>query len=95
MACLTSSPDKRSLVVMDDVQKRKKKTIAVLTGKKTKKQATLEISDDEDETWPCLVCGESFLRRKIAEKMGPVSNVQELGSRALHTRLHGIHLSQL
>ena len=71
-ACLTSSPDKRSLVDKAADQKRKKKTKAVRTAsgkkRKTKKQATPESSDDEDKAWPCLVCGEPFSSSKSRGK---------------------------
>ena len=71
---LTSSPYKKILV---EKEQNKKKSLSKNTKKAKptkKKQATkikrsesLSQSDEEDETWPCLVCGEPFGDSKPGE----------------------------
>ena len=71
---LTSSPYKKILV---EKEQNKKKSLSKNTKKAKptkKKQATkikrsesLSQSNEEDETWPCLVCGEPFGDSKPGE----------------------------
>ena len=90
-ACLTSSPDKRGLVEKADDKKgrrqKPRKRNAPGKKRKTKKQATPESSDDEDKTWPCLVCGEKNGSSVKCASNGPTSSAYQ-ATRAVHTRLH-------